>query len=298
MNVTLFGVRNIFDWKHYSKENRIWKINNCFLALLVLIHFIILSIYNKNQVYWILGAIFCTFLMLSMVISKGKSIWELITILLGIPVLITQYLEYDWNEPLVRILSPLIIVSFTAAYLYYADSLFRAAWDRNMFNFRTEWMAIKQDSLRRVLIFVAIGSGMAALFHFFNAFAILTINKKFSVDWFHQLVIGILLLFVYFSYLSTEKSINNSRKGKLEKFDRFIFETAKTVFHISIIYFFFDTLLEVYRIVQNGYVSVSNISWFIINFLILYIAFKAVSHDERSMLHNPKSPIVREKLKK
>ncbi len=265
----------LFGLRLFSKSSKFWNYLELSLVLLALIQYFLIK--QKNEIYLILFILFGSFLLLNMMFVKKESTLKILIFFLGgIPILLWQYFNYDLNEPLIRFLSPLILILFSSLYIYNSNALFNKLWSQNFFNFKKDWLNITTPIFYLVLIFIPIAIVTTSLLHFLNAYGFFKLENSFSVDGFHQLLIGILLILFFLDHLIRVNNVNRLNNGRVATFNRKIKESARIFFHIWIIFFFFDTFLEVYRITNQGYISSENIFRELTNLGFLVLAIKSI----------------------
>ena len=111
--------------------------------------------------------------------------------------------------------------------------------------------------------------------HFALSITEFSLNYNFTVDSFHQFIIGLLLLLIFISFVRdftrTSKQNLSKENVKIEH----IKTTARTTMHVFLIFMFFDLLLEVYRFTKTGTFTSDNTMRILINLSYIIPALKS-----------------------
>lgn len=260
----------IFEMYKNGIQNKLWVR----IALVISVSLTILAHYFQNiPVYWFTIILFLILVLVINTIYKEKS-WE--SSLLSIIPLFTIYTNFKTFYDTFSMAIIFFIMSFSALFVYQAYLWFEVVWKKNLFNIRTDWENLDfeyfiEHQFKWNYVFLYISS----ILHSVWAFAFFQ-TSGVSLGFIHQLMIFLLSFFLISRFMNKLKKILKSNYSQSEKLNDFKKNTSKLIFLTFIIYFVFDTLLEVYRIKDNGFiVTQQNIMVFFFNFMFIYIALKS-----------------------
>src|SRR3989344_2838576 len=260
----------LFELYKIGTNNKIWVR----IALIIDIFLTFLTYYFQNiQIYWFIIILFLVSIIIINTLYKEKS-WE--TFILSIIPLFSIYLNFKAFYDVFSMMLIFFIIAFSAICFYQAYLWFETVWKKDFLNLRTDWEKLDlkyflEHQLKSNYIFLSLSS----LFHSLLAYVSYTVDG-IGLGFIHQLMIFLLSfsLIVYFN-----RSVLKIRKQPTSKSDKVILfkkYTSRLIFLTFIIYFVFDTLLEVYRIRDNGFIiKQQNLTMIFFNFVFLYIAFKS-----------------------
>ena len=260
----------LFELYKHGIKNKLWVR----IALIIGIFLTILTYYFQNiQIYWFVIILFLISIIIINTIYKEKS-WE--TFLLSIIPLFTIYINFKIFYDIFSMILIFFIIVFSALCIYQAYLWFDIIWKKDFLNLRSDWEKLDlkyflEHQLKGNYLFL----GIASIFHSFLAYVSYTI-EGIGLGFIHQLMIFILSFSLIIYFNKSIFKIKNLHISKSEKINRFKKYVSRLIFLTFIIYFVFDTLLEVYRIRDNGFIiTQQNITMFFFNFVFVYIAFKS-----------------------
>ncbi|MCK4520952.1 MAG: hypothetical protein KAU20_00125 [Nanoarchaeota archaeon] len=260
----------LFELYKYGIKNKIWLR----IALIIGIFLTIITYYFQSiKIYWFIIALFLISIILVNTFYKEKN-WE--NVLLSILPLFTIYTNFKTFYDLFSMILIFFIIIFSALCIYQAYLWFDIVWKKDFLKLRTDWEKLDlkyffEHQFRSNYLLL----GLSSIFHSLLAYVSYTV-EGIGLSFIHQLMIFILSfsLIVYFN--KTTFKINKLHISKSEKVIQFKMYTSRLIFLTFIIYFIFDTLLEVYRIKDNGFIiTQQNFTMFFFNFIFVYIAFKS-----------------------
>lgn len=260
----------LFELYKIGINNKIWVR----IALVIELFFLLLTNYSQNiQLCLLIIILFLATIITINILYKEKS-WE--TFLISIFPLINIYLNYKILFDMFDTILISFIVIFSAICFYQAYLWFEAVWKKNFLNLRTEWEKLdlkyfQEHQLKSSYVLLYLSS----LFHLLLAFVSYTVDG-IGLSFIHQLMIFLLSFSLIMYFNRSILKINKQPIPKSKKVILFKKYTSRLIFLTLIIYFVFDTLLEIYRIRDNSFIiKQQNLTMIVFNLVFLYVAFKS-----------------------
>jgi hypothetical protein len=258
----------LFELNRIGKENRFWAR----LALVIEIPLLAFSYFTDYfAIYWILIIFFIIAIAVINVIYK-KKIWE--ELLLAFIPLLSLFSNYQNYYDIFSQAVIIFIISFSAWCIYQGFLFFDIIWKNDYFNIQKNWKLVRVDyyikkHMKTDFILLILSSFLHSFFALLEFFV-----HGITLEFVHQFSIFSLsfLLIVFFGYkLSKTMKWHISKAQKAEKIKKLV---SRTFFLTFVIFFVFDSLLELYRIRENNFVVTNwNAYRFFLNFYFIYIAF-------------------------